>query len=483
MPTTSRFFSSPPALIALLAVIKGYYLFRFGPLADSSDLPHYFHYATLILGDQDWLSDAGLDDYHRQTTLLRMIGYPLIIAGARLISPDQWIWLVIVLQIILSLYACLWVWRLGVAVSGQRWVGFVAGLSLGTGLSLRFDQMILTDSPTASLVIIAYSILSIAIITRTKVSLAQALSVGILIAAAFLLRDSMRAVAFFYVPLILIAVWQIRPLWAGALRTALMLGPMLAVMISYQLWNEMRTGERFITTIPHSGFLISMMDATAHGTNIFADDTPLDRVAREEFKDFQFREVLFVVQRLQIDYGLSEPQVMWLVQAKYKQAWLNHPGAMLREFLSQISPRQMLYVISPLFSDLDLRTRTQGLSEKRPSSAGEMLRSLLNEGSAQSYGMLALYAVQAGVSIIITAVFFIYPLLLGGQAIRAGRMPDRRTQVLIALWLFYWGMVALVALTTYIPRYFIPVMPIIAIIGFTGLGRFVRFYRTTLAPR
>lgn len=483
MPIPLRPYFTAPALMALLVVLKGYYLLRFGPIVYSSDLSHYLHYSTLILGDQDWLSDAGLDDYHRQTTMLRMIGYPLVIAAARLISPDQWPWVVVGLQLALSLYACLWVWRLGAAISGQHWVGFFAGLAVGSGLSLRFDQMVLTDSPTASLLIIAYSLLATVIITRTKVSLVQAICIGLLIAAAFLLRDSVRAIAFFFVPLIVLSMWRVRPLWTGALRTALMIGPVLMAMVSYQQWNELRTGERFITTIPHSGFMISMMKASAHGAQIFVDDTPLDKLAREEFKAYHFREVLYIVKRMQLEYGFTEPQVTNLVQAKYKQTWLLHPGAMLRAYLSEISPRQALYVISPLFSDLDVRTRTQGNGTQGSTSGEDKVRALLAEGSAEAYTLLSLYGVQALASITVSLAFFIYPLVLIGQVLRDRKRPNRRKGAIIALWIFYAGMIALVALSEFTPRYLMPVMPIIAVIGFAGLERFVRFFRSTLAPR
>ena len=470
MSLDKRVYISPSAMIALLVAIKGYYLLRFGPIADSNDLPHYLHYASLILGDQDWLSSAGIDEYMRQTTLLRMIGYPFWIAIARFISEEYWTWIVVVSQLTLSLYASLWVWRLGVAVSGERWVGFLAGLAFGTGLSLRFDQMVLTDSPTASLLIIAFSILSIVIIAREKITLSQALSVGALIMLAFLLRDSVRAIAFFYVPLVVLSVWHVCSVWGGVVRAGLMIGPVIAAMLAYQTWNEIRTGERFITTIPHSALMISMMSATQHGTDMFTDDTPLDTLVREEFKLYHFREILFVVRRMQLDYGFTEPQVLSLVQDKYKAAWLNHPGAMLREYVRQISPRQVLYVISPLFSDLDMRTRVEGQSDQRPSGAGALIRSLFDAGTISSYGLLALYAVQVLAALTVTASFFVYPIVLWAQAVRVREMPDLPTQVMISLWLFYWGMVALVALSEFTPRFLMPVMPIVAVIGFAGLA-------------
>jgi 4-amino-4-deoxy-L-arabinose transferase-like glycosyltransferase len=257
----------------------------------------------------------------------------------------------------------------------------------------------------------------------------------------------------------------------------------LVVMFSYMQWNELRTGERFITTIPHSGFMISMMKASAHGAQIFVDDTPLDKLAREEFKDYHFREVLYIVKRLQLEYGFTEPQVMNLVQAKYKQTWLLHTGAMMRAYLAEISPRQALYGVSPLFSDLDVRTRTQGDGTQGPTSGGDKVRALSAEGSAEAYALLSLYGLQALVSITVSLAFFIYPLVLISQSVRARQMPNKREGTILALWAFYAGMIALVALSEFTPRYLMPVMPIVAVIGFTGLGRFVRFYRSTLAPR
>src|SRR5258708_20940612 len=81
-------------------------------------------------------------------TLMRMIGYPAVIAAAKILPGRDWTWAVVLFQCAVSLWATVMVYRLarafrlGVRIS----IGVVAAQA--TAMQFVVDQAVLTDSLT-----------------------------------------------------------------------------------------------------------------------------------------------------------------------------------------------------------------------------------------------------------------------------------------------------------------------------------------------
>ena len=111
----------PLALLIVLAVAKIAGLYSYGPLLqpDSGD---YIGYANTILTNSDWLHDGGMDVQAVPPTVFRSFGYPSLIAAAMLIAGDSGgsLYIVILLQIAVSLVATIMVYRLEIGRAAGR---------------------------------------------------------------------------------------------------------------------------------------------------------------------------------------------------------------------------------------------------------------------------------------------------------------------------------------------------------------------------
>src|SRR5262249_53772423 len=173
------------ALIVLLA-LKLAVLAAFGP-AIAPDSRDYIEYADRILGGTfrqvDLVNDA------LPLTLYRPIGYPAVIAAAKIIAPAHWAWAVILFQFVVSLVATAMVYRLARCFGLGLWLSLGAATAYATSLQFVVDQAIASDSLCASTFTIAACIVADLALRRVLPRPLVLLAAGVLIAASFLARD------------------------------------------------------------------------------------------------------------------------------------------------------------------------------------------------------------------------------------------------------------------------------------------------------
>src|SRR5262249_7163578 len=139
------------ALLLLLA-LKRAALAAFGP-AIAPDSRDYIDYADQILSGAfrhvDLVNDA------LPLTLYRPIGYPAVIAAAKIIAPAHWASAVVLLQFAVSLVATAMVYRLARRFGLGLWLSLGAAGAYATSLQFVVDQTIASDSLCASTFTIA----------------------------------------------------------------------------------------------------------------------------------------------------------------------------------------------------------------------------------------------------------------------------------------------------------------------------------------
>lgn len=127
-----------------------------GPLY-SDDSGGYSECADAMLASSHWLNDAKLDDSAIPLLAYRPVGYPAVIAVAKLAAGPSWPCAVTGLQIVLSLVAFIAIVELGIEICiGLR--AAVAAALAATLFQLPYDQAIMTDSLNASFIIIALAV-------------------------------------------------------------------------------------------------------------------------------------------------------------------------------------------------------------------------------------------------------------------------------------------------------------------------------------
>lgn len=448
-------------MLAAILAVKLPLLAVYGP-AFAPDSGGYVDYARIILNGT--LGEQRLE-HHTGTTVFRAIGYPAVIAAAIWLVGESWQWLVVALQIALTLAAAVAVFRLlAVLVRNMRWA-VAGGVAYGISLPLVLDQMILTDSLAASLLAIAACELARHAAAAQRLDAATALGLGLLLAVAFLIREATVLLAGpAILPLALLAAaadrlpggWTgLRSVWPRALLGAvLVLLPMLAAQQAYRLWNQQRLGVALVTTAAQTTVPQALTKVARDRPGFFDRAHPFDAAAADTFKTWEFVETWELSKLLHARYGWTADRIAAAAYDSYFRAWMREPLAMLGIPLSHIRLAVLRAPMQPVASIQLLhlwKTDTPTLlGERRALAAGrwDLLPSVILE-----------YACRVVAITIAVAFLFGTPWRLW----RAGLTPA--TAAAAGLWLLLAGLYGGYAMVHFEPRYITG-----AVAGMTAIG-------------
>jgi hypothetical protein len=263
-----------------------------------------------------------------------MIGYPLLIAGASIVFGAQWSTVLVLVQIILSVFATWHVYLLANDLSKLRLVGLCAAGVYALSYVLVVDLFLLSDSLYNSLGVIIVCRLALAHLQNGPAKSRMVALLGALVALAFLLREFQLYQAPLILPFVIAYSWRTEH--RAAARIALVLKfvlPLTLVAVAYQTWNVVRTGERFITTGPQTAAVWALAKLAEQGTSVFNGHSPVDLVARETFKTFEFAEVGQFNERMWRDYELNGIHIAREAQSKFYSTAVKFPIAVLTRSL------------------------------------------------------------------------------------------------------------------------------------------------------
>src|SRR5262249_39665271 len=124
-----------------------------------------------------------------QLTLYRPIGYPAVIAAAKIIASVHWSVAVVLFQFAVSLFATAMSYRLARCFGLGGCVSLCVAAAYATSLQFVVDQGIASDSLCASAMTIAVCILAEVALRRAPPRPLLLLAAGALITISFLMRD------------------------------------------------------------------------------------------------------------------------------------------------------------------------------------------------------------------------------------------------------------------------------------------------------
>ena len=146
----------------------------FGPTVQL-DSSGYLTYADAILTGEFRHVDLATDPM--PITLTRTIGYPAVIAAAKIVAGRGWAWTVVLFQFAVSLWATAMVYRLARAFRLGVWTSLGVVAAQATAMQFVVDQAILTDSLTGSTTTIATCRLGLIALRRTADTACSSISV------------------------------------------------------------------------------------------------------------------------------------------------------------------------------------------------------------------------------------------------------------------------------------------------------------------
>jgi hypothetical protein len=461
--------SLPAGALLILLAVKVAVLIAFGPTI-APDSRDYIDYADQILSGAfrhvDLVNDA------LPLTLYRPIGYPAVIAAAKVIAPAHWTWAVVLFQFAVSLVATAMVYRLARRFELGLWLSLGAAVAYATSLQFVVDQAIASDSLCASTFTIAACVLADLALRRAPPRPLMLLATGVLIAASFLTRDVIVFIALGLVPLALASVSGATGWLRRGATLALVFLPLIVGYVGYVEWNRSRVGAGVVTTVAQWSLLDPLIRASRHDPTLFSGDSPIAQVGRRVAKNFNLDESLEANKILHREYGWNAVRIAREVTAVYLRAWIDHPWAMLRHALTYFSEAQLHQAVRPTETVRDVLLWNTG-------SDHEFAR----EGAvrAGNWWMIPAVIVHRLCEAISTAVFAAFLLITPLRLVH-----ERLTAQMAAaggLWFAYLTCLGLHAAVNVHARYLLPVLAGSIVVGFANIAWVIARYRARKSAR
>jgi hypothetical protein len=471
-PRTLQPSPSPPLLagaLLLLLALKVAVLATFGP-AIAPDSRDYIDYADQILSGAFRHVDLAKDAL--PLTLYRPIGYPAVIAAAKIIAPAHWAWAVILFQFAVSLVATAMVYRLARRFGLGLWLGLGAAAAYATSLQFVVDQAIASDSLCATTFTIAACVLAELALRRAPAPPLMLLAAGALIAASFLARDVIAFLALGLVPLASASVMGANGWLRRGAAFSLVFLPLIGTYLGYLEWNRSRVGAAVVTTVAQWSLFDPLVRASRYDPTFFSGDSPVAQAGRRVAKNFNLDESLEANKILHRDYGWNAVRIAREVTAAYLRAWMDHPWAMIRHALTYFSESQLHQAVRPTETVRDVLLWNTG-------SDHEFAR----EGAVRAGNWWMIPAVivhrlcEAISTLVFTAFILIAPLRLVREGVTA------QTAAAGGLWFAYLTCLGLHAAVNVHARYLLPVLAGSIVVGAANIGWLVTRFRARSARR
>ncbi|MEP4860488.1 MAG: hypothetical protein ABJV68_13145 [Paracoccaceae bacterium] len=478
------------AMLVILAAVKAGFLAVLGPvfLPDSDD---YVLFANAVLAGGDWLRSLDLHSELLPLTAFRVIGYPALIALFKVLFGGAWDWFLIALQMILSLGATAMIWRLTLRLTGRMWPAAVAAAAQGLGLAFVLDQCVLTDSLHAALLTFLAAHMALGLLDRRAPGMVEALGLGLILLAAFLLREAGAVMHLALWPLIL--TWTLKT-GGGLRRTGIVLVvfllPLMLGIQAYKSWNQMRSGERFVTTVAQTAMYHPVLDLARRGLPVFAED-PLLSDAPGLLPLHPIPGVTFTAinRHLKTAHGMSALAVARHAETLFYDHWRRHPLDRASIYLGRMDPRYAYLAFMPLSGPERLSLWAGGTTPFP--GPGEIRRNLFEHGRVDQALLLAARTLARLISTVLTAAFLIgVPIVVIRSLARGAWRPsalETRPLTFAALWLFALAWPAVYALVYLEDRYLAVTTPFVAVIGLAFIAPWaehaVTWLRTRISPR
>lgn len=468
-PLSMRLKAAPkPVLIAfaVIVAVKLGVLLIFGP-ASQNDTRDYVGYADAILSGEFRHVDLATDPM--PITLRRPIGYPAVIAAAKIVTGSYWAWAVVLLQYAVSLLATAMVYRLARAFHLGVWLSVGVVAAQATAMQFVVDQTVLSDSLTGSTMTIATCILGFVTLRREPVSLFVYLGAGALIAAAFLIRDVIAYVAVGLVPLAAAAALAERSRLRQVAAGALVFLPLIATDVAYTQWNRARVGAPVVTSTSQAVLIGALIEAAHFDHSIFSGSTPIDEVGKVLLKDMEAGRHGYEVDAtvdLHRDYGWDAVRMNREVTLAYLRAWRDHPRAMIFHIFHHISETQLHQAVRPVETVHDVLLWNTGSSHDFGAE-----RAVKNGNWWMIPAVIANWLVMTASVFVFGAFLVVTPIRL----LREGWTAE--TGASVGFWCFYLAVGLLYAAVHLEPRYLTPVVAGSIVVGVVNIVRVFEFFR------
>ncbi len=430
-------------------------------LATDGDAPGYLAFARSIVGDGQWLHPPSWIGDPLPTYLIRLVGYPMVMAAAMLVGGDDFVPVLLVFQICVTTLALLVVTGLAAAVIGSRALRVALAIAVCFGALFLYDLMGLSDSLYAALFTLVVFGIAGEIAGVWRPGLGAAPVLGLIWAASILVRDA--GLYFTLLPLVGLLAAGPRTAGVGArlLRAGLFLLPVLVMVQGYTQFNQHRTGFAFFSIAGVVNWLhpVFRMTETGYADTLTGDD-PVAVTYREIGVKPDLPGIFATVSTLTQTRQLNPLEAAAITKAKFLDTIRRFPGAYAELVLLNLKlDKQAFNLTNPVYILNDLLLYGPFTGTRIVPGFKQSFQDLRHHFSVSV--LLTFLATEAFdiPSLLLFAVFALgVPVTVLAHARRWQPMAPRLWLALY-LWSGYVALVLAYSLVHFEIRYMLPVVP------------------------
>jgi len=299
-----------------------------GP-STSPDTAAYVGFADAILNHGQAFAPMHWGTVAAPPLIFRLAGYPLILAGAKLLSPLHWTALVVGFQGCLTIIVLMLIFAVARKVFQSVAAAMAVVILYGLSASILWDNSLLSDSVYSSLFNIVLFALIGHRINCWRLSFLGCAGMGFLCGYSTLTRDSGLYFALLpAIPLIAAARSGGRFVPRELLRLAIFILIVVSMVGAYVMLNKYRTGEAFFSITGIENWLRPVFDmANDRYARPFGGADLVSRTVRDTKTPYDYLSQLAFLDVLHQRCGCTPTQLQAIVFSTYLATVSHHPWA------------------------------------------------------------------------------------------------------------------------------------------------------------
>ncbi len=432
-------------------------------LSGEGDAPGYLAFAQSIAGDGQWLHPPSWVGDPLPTFLIRLVGYPLVMAGAMSIGGEHFVSVLLLFQIAVSTIALLVIVGLAAAIIESRIARVIFAIALCFGSPFLYDLVGLSDGLYAAL--FSFVVFGIAgeIAGIWRLGFVTVTILGIIWAYSILIRDA--GLYFTILPLIGLLsldlcqnninyIYRLR-------RSILFLMPIMVTVLAYCGFNQYRTGHFFFSVAGVVNYLHPVFRITEAGYAQPLDgQDPISTTYHQISAQPDLAGIVATVSTLMQTRNLNTLDAAAITKEKLVDTIHKFPKAYVHLVLVNLKlDKQAFNLTNPTYILNDLLAFGPFVGARTMPGFQQTFKELRHHFSV---GILLTFAATEFFdipSLLLFALFLIgVPVIIFLSMIK-WQAVTKKWWLAFYLWLGYVGLVLAYALVHFEIRYMLPVVP------------------------
>jgi hypothetical protein len=396
--------------------------------------------------------------------IFRFPGYPLILAGAKLVAPTHYAFVTVIFQCFLNGAATYLIFRVTERLLQSSGAALLVTVLYIFSASMLWDNSILSDSIYGSLFnIVIFGLLG-HLIGCWRLTLGSTVVLAALWGYSIWTRDSGLYFTVFPIMLAIAIAARSEGRFVHRIGHFLVFAVVTSAMTGvYVMLNRYRTGEAFFSITGLENWLHPVFDIARYGyAQPFMGDDLVSRTVRETITGYEFGAQKQFLRTLHERCQCTPTQEQSLVFGKYLSAIWYNPIAYVRVILGNFNHLVSL-IADPVETINQFVQLGTPIGRIVPGLSLRNVTMLAHHFSLTTFILMLLVAISTITSTVAFSLFVIGVPLLVLREWRARKPIDDTLAVTSFLWLAFMSVSLAFCMVHFEARYALPVLPAAAV--------------------